>query len=223
MKKIYKIEELDGNTTNQKIKLENLLQLDQISNPWSTLHAFVASASFLKDLGAASGSKNAEYCAALKYFQGPANGCRARRSYNTHYPKAVLSHTKCFRSKIDFIEGELKNTTLANRFSVYIQFPFFFATINLMNSKENKKPKKENKEETFVINDVIFRDTEGSAEFVTTSTLSSNTTEEHDGKQYYVINVEVSSASHPFFTGEERIIDTAGRVEKFNRRLKANK
>ena len=92
-----------------------------------------------------------------------------------------------------------------------------------MNSKENKKPKKENKEETFVINDVIFRDTEGSAEFVTTSTLSSNTTEEHDGKQYYVINVEVSSASHPFFTGEERIIDTAGRVEKFNRRLKANK
>ena len=57
---------------------------------------FYCSALFLKDLGAASNSKNAEYCAALKYFQGPANGCRARRSYNTHYPKAVLSHTSCF-------------------------------------------------------------------------------------------------------------------------------
>ncbi len=98
-----------------------------------------------------------------------------------------------------------------------------------MSSEENKKAKKENKEnkknkeEKFVLNNVIFRDIEGGAEFVTTSTLSSGTTEECDGKTCHVINVEVSSASHPFFTGEERIIDTAGRVEKFNRRLKANK
>ncbi len=88
-----------------KDKIRELLQIDKTSNPWNTLHAFIASASFLRDLGAASGSKNAEYCAALKYFQGPANGCRSRRSYNTHYPRAVLSHTKCFRSKIDFIQG----------------------------------------------------------------------------------------------------------------------
>ena len=92
-----------------KDRIRNVLQSDGISNPWNTLHAFVASALFLKDLGAASNSKNAEYCAALKYFQGPASGCRARRSYNTHYPKAVLSHTSCFRSKIDFIQGKTQS------------------------------------------------------------------------------------------------------------------
>ena len=92
-----------------------------------------------------------------------------------------------------------------------------------MDKMDKKDKKQTDKKDEKILNNVIFRDQEAGAEFFSTSTLSSKTTEEHNGKQYYVINIEVSSASHPFFTGEERIIDTAGRVEKFNRRLKANK
>jgi large subunit ribosomal protein L31 len=66
---------------------------------------------------------------------------------------------------------------------------------------------------------VIFLDTSSGAEFITTSTLSSDTTRDIDGVTYFVINVEISSASHPFFTGEERFVDTAGRVDKFKEKL----
>jgi large subunit ribosomal protein L31 len=41
-----------------------------------------------------------------------------------------------------------------------------------------------------------------------------------DGKEYPLIKIEVSSASHPFFTGKKLFVDTAGRVEKFNKRYK---
>ena len=41
-----------------------------------------------------------------------------------------------------------------------------------------------------------------------------------DGKEYPVIKIEVSSASHPFYTGKKIFLDTAGRVEKFNKRYK---
>ena len=66
---------------------------------------------------------------------------------------------------------------------------------------------------------VIFVDTSSGAEFVTTSTLSSENTRDIDGVKHFVINVEISSASHPFFTGEERFVDTAGRVDKFKEKL----
>jgi len=49
---------------------------------------------------------------------------------------------------------------------------------------------------------------------------SSETIEWEDGNSYPVIKVEVSSASHPFYTGKKLFVDTAGRVEKFNRRYK---
>jgi large subunit ribosomal protein L31 len=39
-----------------------------------------------------------------------------------------------------------------------------------------------------------------------------------DGKEYPLIHVEISSASHPFFTGKEKLVDTAGRIERFNRK-----
>ena len=55
-------------------------------------------------------------------------------------------------------------------------------------------------------------------ELVTRSTKTSSETRQIDGVDHYVIRVEISSASHPFFTGEQRFIDTAGRVEKFQRR-----
>ena len=49
---------------------------------------------------------------------------------------------------------------------------------------------------------------------------SEETVEWEDGNTYPVIKVEVSSASHPFYTGKKLFVDTAGRVEKFNRRYK---
>ena len=68
------------------------------------------------------------------------------------------------------------------------------------------------------LNDVIFRDFSANFDFKTKSTLKSDKVEEIDGKKYYIINVEISSASHPFYTGKEMLIDTAGRVDKFTQK-----
>jgi large subunit ribosomal protein L31 len=54
--------------------------------------------------------------------------------------------------------------------------------------------------------------------FLTRSTATSEKTVSLDGTDYPVIDVEISSASHPFYTGKQRIMDSAGRVEKFNKR-----
>ncbi|BDZ66401.1 type B 50S ribosomal protein L31 [Agromyces mangrovi Wang et al. 2018] len=68
---------------------------------------------------------------------------------------------------------------------------------------------------------VVFRDLSSGATFLTRSTVSSDKTIEwEDGNTYPVIDVEISSASHPFYTGKQRILDSAGRVEKFNQRFK---
>jgi large subunit ribosomal protein L31 len=64
--------------------------------------------------------------------------------------------------------------------------------------------------------DVIFWDTSSDHKFLTRSTQSPKETMKwEDGKEYPLIKVEVSSASHPFFTGKKLFVDTAGRVEKF--------
>ncbi|MEU4114574.1 type B 50S ribosomal protein L31 [Kitasatospora sp. NPDC028055] len=66
---------------------------------------------------------------------------------------------------------------------------------------------------------VVFRDKVGGLAFLTRSTATSDRTVEwEDGKTYPVIDVEISSASHPFYTGQSRVLDTAGRVEQFRRR-----
>lgn len=66
---------------------------------------------------------------------------------------------------------------------------------------------------------VVFRDRPGDFAFLTRSTITSaQTITWEDGQTYPVVDVDISSASHPFWTGEGRVIDTAGRVEKFNRR-----
>lgn len=68
---------------------------------------------------------------------------------------------------------------------------------------------------------VVFRDLTSGETFLTRSTLSSDKTIDwEDGNSYPVIDVEISSASHPFYTGKQRILDSAGRVEKFNQRFK---
>ncbi|MFF7633054.1 type B 50S ribosomal protein L31 [Kitasatospora sp. NPDC008050] len=66
---------------------------------------------------------------------------------------------------------------------------------------------------------VVFRDKVGGLSFLTRSTATSpKTIEWEDGNSYPVIDVEISSASHPFYTGNARVMDTAGRVERFQRR-----
>lgn len=66
---------------------------------------------------------------------------------------------------------------------------------------------------------VVFRDASANFAFLTRSTATpANTIVWEDGETYPVIDVEVSSASHPFYTGKSRVLDTAGRVEKFRRR-----
>ncbi|MGB3467095.1 MAG: type B 50S ribosomal protein L31 [Cyclobacteriaceae bacterium] len=68
---------------------------------------------------------------------------------------------------------------------------------------------------------VVFLDTSSEFKFMTRSTMtSSDTIKWEDGNEYPLIKVEVSSASHPFYTGKKLFVDTAGRVEKFNRRYK---
>jgi large subunit ribosomal protein L31 len=67
---------------------------------------------------------------------------------------------------------------------------------------------------------IVFRDLASGETFLTRSTVTSSKTIELDGETYPVIDVEISSASHPFYTGKQRIMDSAGRVEKFNSRYK---
>jgi len=69
--------------------------------------------------------------------------------------------------------------------------------------------------------EVVFLDTSSDYKFLTRSTMTSKETIKlEDGKTYPLIKIEVSSASHPFYTGKKMFVDTAGRVEKFNRRYK---
>ncbi len=67
--------------------------------------------------------------------------------------------------------------------------------------------------------EVVFYDTSSEYKFITKSTIeTTETIEMEDGKQYPMYKIEVSSNSHPFYTGKKMLLDTAGRVEKFNRR-----
>ena len=66
---------------------------------------------------------------------------------------------------------------------------------------------------------VVFMDAAADFSFLTQSTIETNETIEwEDGNTYPLHKVEISSASHPFFTGQMKIVDTAGRVERFERR-----
>jgi large subunit ribosomal protein L31 len=70
---------------------------------------------------------------------------------------------------------------------------------------------------------VIFVDNSSNERFLIGSTIETTKTDKWtDGKEYPLAQVEISSASHPFYTGQEKVMDTAGRVERFkNRAAKA--
>jgi len=66
---------------------------------------------------------------------------------------------------------------------------------------------------------VIFEDNSSGARFLVYSTIDTETTAKwEDGKEYPVAFVDVSSASHPFYTGQEKVMDSAGRVDRFKQR-----
>ncbi|MFO7447421.1 MAG: type B 50S ribosomal protein L31 [Ignavibacteriaceae bacterium] len=66
---------------------------------------------------------------------------------------------------------------------------------------------------------VVFQDSSADFAILTRSTIqTSETIQWEDGNTYPLIKLEISSASHPFFTGKQKLLDTAGRVEKFNKK-----
>ena len=66
---------------------------------------------------------------------------------------------------------------------------------------------------------VVFQDKSGDFRFLTRScAVTKDTIEWEDGKEYPLVNVEISSASHPFYTGKQKFVDAAGRLEKFGKK-----
>lgn len=63
--------------------------------------------------------------------------------------------------------------------------------------------------------EVVFKDMSNDEIFITRSTVASRETITVDGVEYPLVKLEITSASHPFFTGKQKLVDTAGRVDKF--------
>ena len=73
------------------------------------------------------------------------------------------------------------------------------------------------------LNPVCFRDVSTGKNFLTTSTVKSDKKETIDGVEYFVVVRDITSDSHPVYTGEKRFVDTAGRVEKFQTKFRRRK
>ena len=66
---------------------------------------------------------------------------------------------------------------------------------------------------------VVFKDSSSDYAFLTRSTVNTKETITwDDGNEYPLYKIEISNKSHPFFTGKQNLVDTAGRIEKFNRK-----
>ena len=66
--------------------------------------------------------------------------------------------------------------------------------------------------------DVVFHDLSSDYKFVTRSTVQTKDTMEYEGQTYPLVKIEVSSQSHPFYTGKNVLLDTAGRIDKFRKK-----
>lgn len=67
--------------------------------------------------------------------------------------------------------------------------------------------------------EVVFRDLSIEKEWITRSCVYTKDTTEIDGVEYPLVKLEISSMSHPFFTGKMKFVDTAGRIDKFNKKF----
>ena len=65
---------------------------------------------------------------------------------------------------------------------------------------------------------VVFKDMSNGDMFLSKSTCKTNDTVEFEGETYPVVKIEISSTSHPFYTGKSKLVDTAGRVDRFMNR-----
>ena len=63
--------------------------------------------------------------------------------------------------------------------------------------------------------EVVFKDMSNDEIFITRSTVAAKETIDIDGVTYPLVKLEITSSSHPFFTGKQKLVDTAGRVDKF--------
>lgn len=70
---------------------------------------------------------------------------------------------------------------------------------------------------------VVFEDLASGAQFLIGSTIATTETTKFEGKEYPKVSVEISSKSHPFYTGEDRLMDKTGRVERFRQRAAKKK
>lgn len=71
--------------------------------------------------------------------------------------------------------------------------------------------------------EVAFKDMSNEEVFITRSTIATKETIDIDGVTYPLVKLEITSSSHPFFTGKQKLVDTAGRVDKFMSRYGARK
>ncbi|MBP6184508.1 MAG: type B 50S ribosomal protein L31 [Saprospiraceae bacterium] len=82
--------------------------------------------------------------------------------------------------------------------------------------------KKETHPETYRL--VVFKDFSADESFLTRScTNSRETVLWEDGKEYPLVKLEISSRSHPFYTGKMKFVDSAGRIDKFNKKFAKTK
>ena len=70
---------------------------------------------------------------------------------------------------------------------------------------------------------VVFKDLSNDFTFITKSCAESKETIELDGVEYPLVKLEISAESHPFFTGKMKFVDTAGRIDKFNKKFGSTK
>ncbi|MGF7231457.1 type B 50S ribosomal protein L31 [Arachidicoccus sp.] len=70
---------------------------------------------------------------------------------------------------------------------------------------------------------VVFKDMSNGTEFLSRSTASSSETTTFEGVEYPIIKLEISNTSHPFYTGKNVLVDTAGRIDKFKKRYAQKK
>lgn len=71
-------------------------------------------------------------------------------------------------------------------------------------------------------NPVIFKDLSTGDEIITRSTATSDETREIDGVEHYVLNCDITSFTHPFYTGKQKLVDTEGRIDRFRKKYGQN-
>ena len=102
-----------------------------------------------------------------------------------------------------------------------ITAPYHLPVTEIREHKTEKKMKEGIHPENY--RPVVFKDMSNGDMFLSRSTAKSNETIEFEGETYPVIKLEISNTSHPFYTGKSKLVDTAGRVDKFMSRYARTK